>query len=193
MVKTHHRFFIADKISLLNYLVKVEFHKKVFTLWMKRKKNVGELDKEFRIFINQLELSMLDVLNNQKKEKLKHIINLEPNDIKIFDFYLIPLETKKLPNKGMKYFYKKEFSKALNYLSGSSKINPDNTLTYWNMARFGCILKLENHMVIENYKKALKLIKKQKNHIKARKRVTTNKGKKRLIPKEPIPGDHPII
>ncbi|MEM5855117.1 MAG: methyltransferase domain-containing protein [Candidatus Aenigmatarchaeota archaeon] len=181
-----------SKINLLNFLVKTEFHKKVLSLWVKSKKNAGGVEQEFKNFISYLKFSMLDILSTQAdyKERFSYIINLEPIDIKIFDFYLVCLEAKKLFNIGIKEFYKKNFSKALSLFLKSSKLNPDNPLIYWNIARLGLILKLEKTKIVENYEKALSLITKKgdRKRIEIELKYTKN-SRSDLIQKEPITED----
>lgn len=183
---------IKDKIDLLNYLAEREFHKKVFSLWIKSKKNAGGVEKEFKNFISRLESLILDLLGNQEKykERLMYIVNLDSSDIEILDFHLVAWEAKKLFNMGVKQFYKKNFSGALNLFLRSSKINPNSPLVYWNMARLGCILKLEKHKIIENYEKALSFIKNKEDReeIAIELKYTRNGGID-LIQKEPISRD----
>lgn len=184
---------IIDRINLLNYLAKKELHKKVFSLWIKSKKRVGEVDREFENFIGRVEFLLLDILSSQaeSKERLKYIMHLEPTDIEIFDFYLVCMEAKKLFNMGVKYFLKRRSSKALNLFLKSSKINPDNPLVYWNMARLSCILKLEKYEIIGSYEKALNLIKNKKNRRKIETELKcVRNGKNGLIQKEPVSEDY---
>jgi len=184
---------ISDKIDLLNFLIKEKFHKKIFTLWIKRKKEIGKYEDRSN-FLLQLEELILDILEDGSgyyKERLSYIINLEPTNTLIFDFDLVFLEAKKLFNLGVKQFHKKDFTKAMDALLQSSKLNPDNPFVYWNMARLGSILKLEKHTIIENYEKALKLIKNGELRSRLKTELQQAKGdKKKFIPKEPISEDY---
>ena len=186
---------IKDRVSLLNFLTQIEFHKKVFSLWIKTKKRVGKVEREFKNLINRLEFLILDILNNQVgyKERLGYIIHIEPTDIEIFDFYLVSQKAKKLFNMAVKQFYKKKFPEALDLFLKSSKINPDNPLVYWDIARLGCILKFEKHKIRENYEKALKLIKNKKNRKKIETELKYARSNKiDSIQKEPISEDYQI-
>jgi len=180
---------IRSRINLLNYLAKVGFHKKIFSLWIKSRKNFGKVEEEFKNFITRLEFLMLDSLSGQieYEERLKYILDLAPSDIKIFDFYLVSLEAKRLFNIGVKYFHKKKFHKALEFFFESSRINPDNPLVYWNMARVGCILKFEKHKIAKWYEKALSIIKNGEHRKKLERELNyVISGKNNLVPKEPI-------
>lgn len=186
---------IADKIGLLDFLIKIEFHKKVFSLWSKSKKDIGRLDHESKKFMFNLESSIAQILREQLdyEERLKYILNLEPTDIFFFDFSLVFLESKKLFNIGVKQFYKEDFNDALKTFLESSKLNPDNALIYWNMARLECILKIEKHNIIANYEKALRLIKSRKNRKKIEAELRYVKDNKSdLISKEPLSEDYQI-
>lgn len=187
---------INDKIDFLNFLIREKFHKKIFTLWIKRKKEIGKYEDRSN-FLLQLEELILDILEGGSryyKERLSYIANLEPTDLLIFDFDLVFLEAKELFNLGVKQFHKKDFTKAMNTFLQSSKINPSNPLVYWNIARLNCILKSGNHIIIDNYEKALKLIKNRESRVKIETELQQIKeGKKELIPKEPISEDYQII
>ncbi|NVM04960.1 MAG: methyltransferase domain-containing protein [Candidatus Helarchaeota archaeon] len=180
---------IETEIKFLGKLAENEFHKKVFSLWMKKKKNIGELESEFKEFINHLEKLILDVLNYPEDytQRLSYILNLEPNDIKIFDFELILLQADKLFNIGIKNFHKKNFTQALDCFLKSSRLNPDNYLIYWNIARLGCILDFENHKIILNYEKALTMVQDKVVKEKIELELKESKNKKRFdIPRQPI-------
>ncbi len=177
------------KIKFLMKLAEIKFHEKVFSLWMKKKKNLGELESEFKEFISHLENLILDILNYPEdySERLSYILNLEPKDIKIFDFELILLQADKLFNFGIKNFYKQNFSQALDYFLTSSKLNPDNYLIYWNIARLGCILEFKNHKIIQNYEKALTIVQDKIGKEKIELELKEFKNKKSFdIPREPI-------
>jgi len=186
---------IKDKMDLLSFLIKNDFHKKIFTLWIKRKKDIERPKIKFK-FLSELETLILDILQNKLdyKERLSYITSLEPTDLLIFDFDLVFLEAKKLFNLGVKQFHKGDFTKAMNIFLQSAKINPGNPLVYWNIARLNCILKSENHIIIDNYEKALKLIKNKGSRAKIEIELQQAKnGKKDLIPKKPISEDCQII
>jgi len=186
---------IVDKIDLLNFLIKEKFHKKILTLWIKRKKDIGrpETKSEFLLEVEKIISDILKVKSDYK-ERLSYITNLEATEILIFDFDVVFLEAKKLFNLGVRQFHKKDFAKATSTLLQSFKLNPDNPLVFWNMARLDYILKSENHTIIENYEKALKLIKNRKTRIKLETELQQAKeGKKELISKEPISEDRHLI
>ncbi len=151
---------VRGKIDLLDRLVEVDFHKKIFCLWMKSKKNSSDMEKEFNDFISRLESLMLEVLDNPGgcERRLEYILNLDSADIKFFDFHLIAGEAERLFYKGVKQFHEKNFLKALNLFQRSSKLNPKNPFVYWNMARLEVILGYEIHMIAGDYGKAAGLL-----------------------------------
>jgi len=134
-------------------------------LWIKSRKDIGGVGDEFKDFVDRLESLFSDILGRQMgyRERLEYITNLDPVDVKIFDFYLVSLEARKVFNMAVKQFHEGRFSNALDLFLRSSKINPDSPLVYWNLARLGRILGLEDHRIIENYKKSLKLMKNEKH------------------------------
>ncbi len=183
---------IKDLIVLLDHLTGIGFHEKVFSLWIRSRKNRGVVEKEFKDFTSRLESLTSDVLVNCKKhnDRLEYIINLDSVDIDIFDFHIVAWEAKKLFNLGVKHFHKKNFSEALNHFIESSKINPDNPLVYWNMARLECIRESGKPRITQYYKTALNLSKDKGN----KQRIESELGylgdnKINLILKEPVSED----
>ena len=229
---------LEDKFNLINYLIEICFHKKIFSLWAKTKKTIGKTDIgktdinfgdfKFRNFTKRLE-SLLESLQyngsdyepdykeyyKEHKERLKkrlnYIANLKPADIKIFNSHVVLLEARKFFNKGVREFHKKNFYRSLCSFSRSVKLNPENPLAYWNIARVGAILKRDdpeqegmnihnkiaeryvtsvdvtNADVTNNYKNSLILIKNKKTRgiIKRELELVHNK-KMDLIPGEVI-------
>lgn len=193
----NYGFIKRDEINhnLMNYLVQIEFHKKSFSLWVKRKKTAKDSAGEaFKNFIEDLEFMIVQCLadkNLNYKEKLNYINSLDSADIKIFDFQIIQFEARKLFNQGVKEFYKKNYFEALNLFLKSVKINPNNPLNYWNMARLGIILNYKIEKIENDYKNTLSLIsdKEIKNRIIIELNNILNKMSN-LVPKIPIPEDY---
>jgi len=156
---------VTGRMSLLNWLAEMEFHKRVFSLWMKSKRDFSQVAQESERFTVRLEMLMSGILSSgaEYQESLGYILDLEPTDIEIFDFNLVSLEARRFLNMGIRCFDKGEFSKASDLLLTSAKMNPGDLLVYWNMARLGCALGLEEYEIVGNYEKALKLIKDSKN------------------------------
>lgn len=183
---------MGAKIDLLNWLAEMQFHKKVFSLWMKSKKSVGRLEEESTNFVSRLESLMLDILSGcaEYKGSLEYITNLEPADIPVFDFHLVSLEARKSFNQGVRYFHRGESPEALDCFLKSSRMNPGYSLCYWNMARLGCILEMEEYEIIGNYEKALKLAKSRKGKRSLQTELKhMREGRSLLIPKEPVSED----
>jgi len=187
---------VTDRMSLLNSLAEMQFHNRVFSLWMKSKRDFSQVAQESERFTVRLETLMSDILSSgaEYQESLEYILNLEPSDIEILDFNLVALEARKLLNMGIRCFHKGEFSRALDFLLASSKMNPGDPLVYWNMARLGCALGLEECRAIGNYEKVLKLVKdgKSKKSVEAELRYVTE-GKGTAVRREPVTEDSQIV
>jgi hypothetical protein len=187
---------VEGRVSLLNHLIKKEFHKRVFSLWMKSKKNAGEVEKDFDKFTSRLESLILNILCDEGgyAERLDYIVNLDPEDIEIFDLSVVLWEAKKVFNMGVKQFHKQDFSGALDLFSKSSRMNPSNPFIHWNMARLGCILGHEKNGVMDYYNRALELTGNSKNRKEIEKeRLYVKENKDNLIPREPALENHQIF
>ncbi|MEW6069643.1 MAG: hypothetical protein AB1485_03420, partial [Candidatus Thermoplasmatota archaeon] len=120
--------------------------------------------------------------------QLRYIASLSAEDIIIFNFHTIQLKARVLLNKGVKKFHKKEYNKALELLLESSRLNPENFLVHWNLARLGIIVKNDEKIIKENYEKALSTTKNKGMYKVIEKELNTFNNKKlESIPKEPIP------
>lgn len=179
---------VEDEIDLLNRLAEAEFHKRVFSLWMRSKKDVGRVGGEFESFLGRLRLLIRDLLTDPAtwEERLRYILELEPFDIRIFDFNLVLLEAKKALNVGVKQFHKGRFSKALDDFSRSSMINPDDPLLHWNLARLHSALKSEKRRTIEEYEKALSLTENKKWRSVMEAELSQARGGENPVPRGPI-------
>jgi hypothetical protein len=73
-------------------------------------------------------------------------------------------------------------------------MNPGYSLCYWNMARLGCILEMEEYEIIGNYEKALKLAKSGKGKRSLKTELEyVQEDRSHLIPKEPVSEDWQVI
>jgi len=151
---------IRNEIDLMRYLDKVKFHKKFFSLWKGYKKTIGNTDQEFINLLGNLESLLQNILSGKQycKKKLGNIISLPSSEIKFFDIRIILLKARELFNRGIKYFYKRQFSRALKLFLESIKLNPENSLAYWNIGRLKVILNANKNEIIKNYQKTLLLI-----------------------------------
>lgn len=180
---------MEEKANFLNFLVENNLHQKVFSLWIRSKKEIGKLQENFLTFLDRIELLMLDILKDPSdlEERLKYILELEPREIELFDFYLILMEAKKLFNQGVKHFHNNEYTKAMNCLLKSSQINPDQARAYWNIARLHIKLHSEKVKVLENYEIALKLrVYKQDQKSILREILMIRENKTNLIEGNPV-------
>jgi predicted SAM-dependent methyltransferase len=189
--------FEKEKIKneLIDYLIEIEFPKKLFSLWTKRKKAIeNDIGEIFKNFIEDLELMIRQCLIDNDldyKARFSYIEGLFPVDIKIFDFQIIQFKARELFNQGVKKFSKGNFLEALNLFLESVKINPANPLNYWNMARLKVILGYKEKEIENDYRKALFFIsdKNIQNKILRELNNVLNR-RSNLVPKIPIPEDY---
>ncbi|MFH1127107.1 MAG: methyltransferase domain-containing protein [archaeon] len=179
-----------SKLSPLNTLINMEFHKKLFTLWSKHKKTIQNTDLDYRTFIENTESRLISFIKNSDMEQVVYIDSQNPSDIVLFNRHVIELQARILFNRAVKQFSKKNHHESLELFRGSIKLNPQNPLSYWNIARLAMILDHQTESILEGYENALLAIKdkKIKNLIKKEfDQYTTNKIQ--IIPKEPISED----
>ena len=175
--------------SLIKYLMKIDFHRKLLPLWEKAKKRLGNADRDFHSFLRRLEelIKKLAGKNASFKDRLAYISNLEASDIPMFNFYYVQLQGRILFNMGVKCFELKKYSEAIELLTRSARINPENLLSYWNLARLGAIMSKEDRGISENYDKASLLVqdKRISNIFKDEMKSFKNDGKEQ-VPRGPL-------
>ncbi len=176
--------------NLLNYLIEIDFHRKLLPLWEKAKKRMGNADQDFHLFLQRLEelITKLVKKNSGHRKRLSYISNLKASDIPMFNFYYVQLEARILFNKGVKCFDQKKYSEAMELFERSARINPENFLSYWNMARLGAILRKKDLRIFDNYNKASLLISDSRIRkiLKNEKKSFEKKGGK-CVPRGPLP------
>ena len=178
-----------ETMDLIRYLIEIDFHKKLLTLWSKSKKTIGKTNADFLSFVKRLESLILTMLDSESdyRERLRYIANLKPTEVDIFNFHVIQLKARVLFNMGIRRFHKKEHDNSLELFLSSVKLNPEQTLAYWNLARLGFILKDEDEMIKEHYQKALSTAKDKKIYMSIKKELESFKDKRiDSIPREPI-------
>ena len=171
---------VEEELDLLEYLAENEFHKKVYTLWMKSK------NRDRDVFVQDLEATILEVLETGQRERLDYVLGLEPCDTEIFDFSLLQMDAKELFNLGVKHFCHGELADAVEAFLRSSRINPENPLAYWNLARLKRIAGNEAE-ALENYERAAELYRRDKKRGKNRTVEIEEEMKEGSIYREPIP------
>ncbi|MHA1300273.1 MAG: class I SAM-dependent methyltransferase [Candidatus Helarchaeota archaeon] len=178
---------MIKKISILKNLNKIELHKKLFTLWIKNRKDPGKSMKNYKNFVKNIEKIIIDSLNYSEdfNERLKYILDLKPRNIELMNITLILLQAEKFFNLGLKHYTKKEFLAAMDYFIRSKKLYPDNYLIYWNLARISSYLKLNCNVVINYYETAIFLADDDKVTAELKRELIKFKNNK-LIPNTPM-------
>lgn len=180
---------LKNEINLIKYLIKIEFHKKLINLWKKSKKEVGKNNVDFIDFLNRLESKISKMLDCSNCDEFKYVSNLEPEEVKVFNFHVVHLRSMILSNMGVKEFSRNNYDKAQTYFLESAKLYPDNHVVYWNLARLGIITNKDKSTIDDYYEKSLCLMKeRQMLNILKRESKSFKNDDIISIPAEPIGG-----
>ena len=127
--------------SLLEYLININFHQKSFTLWALRKKTPGKVSEEFQVFVKELETRIQSTIESylDHEKAFSYVASLNSESIPFFDIYFILHKSIILLNRGLKLFNMGRYLDAKEDLLESTKLNPDNYLTFWNLGRLGIL------------------------------------------------------
>lgn len=150
---------LEDRESLLDSLVGECFVERAFCLWTKSKK-ARPAQEEFARFLERTASLLCDIMSGRvaKDQGLDHIMGLEPLSVPLLDYSLAMMEAMRYFNLGVKRFHQKEFASAMEAFLMSADINPDNPLTYWNLARAASCLEKDARAVHGFYERASELI-----------------------------------
>jgi len=146
--------------KLLEYLCDIELHNRLLPLWMKTKKSIGTADDDFRKFTERLERLLVDLSGKKEgyEKRLEYISGQKRSDLPLFNFYYVQLRARVLFNMGVKNFHNGNKEKAMKLFAESVMMNPENPLSYWNMARLGIGSSKEKKWISDNYAKSIHLI-----------------------------------
>ncbi len=173
---------IKKELQIIKHLMKIDFHKRLFTLWKNYKKEIGRTNDIFSKFSDQQRSNILKMLENSNIKNLDYITNLNPEDIKIFNFHVVQIKSLILSNIGIKEFYNKDYRKAMESLLNSISLFPDSAITHWNIAKLGIITDMDRVSIKEHYEKSLMLTfdKNIKNILKQEIKYFVNKEYKKI-------------
>lgn len=144
-------------LSLLEYLIEINFHQKSFTLWFLRKKTPGRMNEEFQTFINELEERIQSSFESDsgREKEFSYVASLNSEPIPFFDIYFILHKSSILLNRALRLFDLNRYLEAKEELWKSIKLNSDNYLTFWNLGRLGILT--DDPEVTNYYQLALNL------------------------------------
>jgi predicted SAM-dependent methyltransferase len=179
------------RTSILQQMADMQFTQKSFTLWIRSRKERG-VESEFARFSKRVESTLLDVISGKRtmSEEMSYITELEPTGIPILDFRLAMMEARKRFNIGIKMIHQGRLQEALAAFEKSERINPDNPLTHWNIARLGISLGLGEVRVSNSYEAAMSLAADSATRKRiAKEHEDSRKQGYKQSPMEPVPGD----
>lgn len=137
----HDRERVAGLRSLVQYLLKHAYHQRLFTLWMRSRKEPGEMAQDFSKFIEEKEavlcllFSSTQIDETMIEKRLGYVLTLPPTPIPFFHETSVRWSAKMCLNNGIKEFHLSNHSDALHLLEISVSQDPNNPFTHWNLAR----------------------------------------------------------
>lgn len=149
---------MSNTREVLAFLLEIGFHRRLFALWMKTKKNGHCVDEAFREFIGRNAGKMESILSTGRPfdEELSYLTGLRPEEIPFLDLTLILMEADRQFNEGIRQFDHGNLDDAVASFSKSIQMNPFNPLSHWNLARIGLIHGDGASDVRSSYERALR-------------------------------------
>lgn len=178
---------VKRQLDLLHRFVDAEIHKKLFTLWMKRKKRPEDSRGEFEDFLKHVTALMRKTFRDGNLRRINYLLNLEATEIDLLDLRIVSVHAKRLFNIGVKKFHNQKLAGALDSTVQSTKILPENPLAHWNIARLRAMLGQRKDKILSAYHQALDLMKNKENRKKIKKELNhVNNDERDRIESEPV-------
>jgi len=151
---------LANDFEVARYLSEIRFHERALTLWMKSRKQTDS-EKEFSRFAERLRLTVNELFEHPELREriLEYVVTLDPTPIEIFDLCLMKQKAGALLSSGILRFHKGDLHGAETCFIESSKMDPQNLLAHWNLARLGVALGRPDESILSHYADAVSLAK----------------------------------
>jgi len=149
--------------SVIVLLEEMEFHRRLFSLWEKARKTPGSFSLDFESFRKEKEARVVQLLDagaggDTRPEKvLEYIARQPPEDIDFFHGHTVQYQARLILNRGIQEFDRGRFPAASELLCRSTRLNPDDPLVHWNLARVGRVLGEKGQALRSGYELARKL------------------------------------
>ncbi|MHA2248211.1 MAG: hypothetical protein ACXADY_24895 [Candidatus Hodarchaeales archaeon] len=127
--------------TVIEFLNTINFHQKVFTLWVMRKKTPGELEKDYQSFMVDLESKLFQSFTSDSdlKKTFSYTCSMSSESIPFFDSFFIMNKATACFNQGLQKFSLGRFEEAKDRFIVASSLNSDNYVIYWNLGRLGIL------------------------------------------------------
>lgn len=145
-------------LEVLRHLSDIRFHERVLTLWVKSRKG-GDSESEFKSFVERTSKLVGETLEHPELigKTLEYVASLDPTPIEVFDICLIRQRSSASLNLGILRFQRGDLRGAERRLTESLKMDPENLLTHWNLARVGIALGHPDEVVLRHYADSMSL------------------------------------
>lgn len=141
------------------YLNDMQFHERALALWLKSRKGRGS-DDEFESFVHKLSRTVEEILDRPESRErvLEYVSSLDPIPIAVLDICLIRQEARAMLNIGVLKFHRGDLRGAEELFTKSLRMDPQNPIAHWNLARIGAAFEISDEVVLNHYSEAISLI-----------------------------------
>jgi tetratricopeptide (TPR) repeat protein len=183
---------LGDDLAVLRHLSDIKFHERVLTLWTRSRKE-KDSENEFASFVERMRKTVREILERPelRGQLLEYVSSLDPTPIEILDLCLMKLRASASLNIGILRFHRGDLRGAEESFSESLKMNPQNPLAHWNLARIGIAMGHPDETILHHYAESISLANNQRIRNQLDKeRCTVSSGERKRIDTLPISEYH---
>lgn len=183
---------LGDDLAVLKHLSDIRFHEKALTLWTKSRKD-EDSENEFASFVERMRKTVREILERPKLrgQLLEYISSLDPTPIEILDLCLMRQRAGASLNIGILRFHRGDLRGAEESFSESLKMDPQNPLAHWNLARIGVAMGHPDQTILYHYAESISFANNRRIITQLEKeRRTVSSGERKRIAALPISEYH---
>jgi len=154
---------LRNDSEAVKHLSDIRFHERVLTLWIRSRKE-KDSENEFTSFVERTKKTVREVLDHPELRGrfLEYVTSLDPTPIEVFDLCLIKQRAGASLNIGILQFHKGDLREAEKSFAESLRMNPQNPLAHWNLARIGIALGSSSESILDHYVQSISTVEDQR-------------------------------
>lgn len=149
---------LRNDIAVFSHLSDIRFHERALSLWTRSRKQ-RDSENEFASFVERMGKTVRELLVHPelREQILEYVSSLDPTPIELLDLCLMKQKANALLNVGVLQFHRGDLRGADESLSESLKMDPQNLLAHWNLARMGVMMGHSDETILRQYAESLSL------------------------------------
>jgi len=174
---------LENDTAICRHLSEIRFHERALTLWTRSRKE-KDSENEFASFVERMRKTVRAILERPelRGQLLEYVTSLDPTPIEILDLCLMKQRASASLNIGILRFHRGDLRGAGESFSESLKMDPQNPLAHWNLARIGIAIGHPDDTILHHYAESISLVNNQRirNQLDKERRTVSSGERKRI-------------